>query len=87
MFSRLDGVIDPSKDRTKEIFNIDKSILETDKPKTWNVHIDGNMERQLEVDFSVYAMAVTKDLNININDVTVFEFYAGVTLIKQKTAK
>lgn len=81
----LDQVIEGKEGVNDELFNIEKEILENDKPNIWNVWKTGNMERALEVDFQKFAISVTKHTGQNLDNMTTFTFYAAVDLLKEET--
>lgn len=83
----LDSIIDPGERHQREIFNVEKQILERDKPKIWNVWKSGNMERVLEVDFQKFVVAVTENTNQDLSTITTFTFYATVEHLKEKYKK
>lgn len=85
----LEQIIDSEKDLSEDIFNVEKEILENDKPNIWNVHIDSknNMERVLEVEFQKYALAVTEDSSMRIEQTSVMTFYSKVLQLKEKYKK
>ena len=82
----LDSIIQDD-DSEKEIFNIEKEILETDKPNVWNVWKKGNMERSLEVDFQKFAISVIRKTNQSLDNLMTFSFYATVELLKEEAPK
>ena len=82
----FDSVIE-DKDYSEQIFNIEKEILEDDKPNIWNVWQENNMERVLEVDFQKFAISVTKLSGQNINEITTFTFYATIEQLKEENKK
>lgn len=55
-----------------------------DKPNIWNVHVEGNMEREIEVEFYKYAHSVTESSSIVLEQTTVFGFYAKVEQLIEK---
>ena len=67
-----------------KIYEIEKEILEIDKPNIWNVWQDNNMERILEVDFQKFGIAVTELSGQSLTDITTFTFYATVEHLKEK---
>lgn len=75
------------KDDDKDIYIIEKEILETDKPNIWNVHKKGNMERVLEVDFQKFAISVIRKTNQSLDNLSTFSFYATVELLKEEAPK
>ena len=83
----LDGIIEGEEGHEKELFNIEKQLLEQDKPNVWNVWNENNMERQLEVDFRKFALATTEGSNIQLENLTTFTFYANVERLKEKHGK
>lgn len=80
----MNQIINQNEDYSSELYKVEKSILENDKPNIWNVHIEGNMEREIEVEFYKYAHSVTQDSSISITDSTVFGFYTKVLQIIDK---
>ena len=83
----LESIINPEKNNEKYLFDVEKEILEHDKPNIWNTHKQGNMERALEVDFQKFALAITGDSNMRLEDTMTFTFYAKVELLKEKNKK
>lgn len=82
MNALLDSVIEMNFDEDNEkLFKIEKDILETDKPNVWNVWIQGNMERSLEVDFRKFAISVTEKTGQNIENLSTFTFYSSVEFL------
>lgn len=80
----LDQIIEQGSDQSGNIFNIEKEILENDRPNVWNVWSDGNMERVLEVDFRKYAVAVMEHSSETIEKISTFSFYATVEHLEEK---
>lgn len=83
----LDLIIEKKVSIKEEVFEVEKEILENDKPHVWNVHIENNMERVLEVDFNKFAIQVTELSNQRLEDMTTFRFYATVEYLKEKNKK
>lgn len=83
----LESIINPGDKHKREIFNVEKQILERDKPKIWNVWKPENMERILEVDFAKFGIAVTENTGQKLSETTTFEFYATVEHLKEKHSK
>lgn len=83
----LDAVIDQKEAESKDLFIVEKEILEHDKPNVWNVWKDENMERTLEVDFQKFGIAVTERSGQKLSETTTFEFYATVEHLKEKHKK
>jgi hypothetical protein len=81
----LDQVIENREDPSDELFDVEKEILENDKPNIWNVWKTGNMERVLEVDFQKFAISVMKHTGQVLDNMTTFTFYASVDLLKEET--
>lgn len=79
----MDGLIE-EKDIETVVYGIEKEILEQDKPNVWNVYVEGNMERVLEVDFHKFAVSVVELTGMDINKITTFTFYASVEHLKEK---
>lgn len=71
----------------KEAAKLKKQLLETVKPNVWNVNIENNIEKTIEVDFKVYAFYVTDHLKLDLKNITVFDFYASVKYKKEKFKK
>lgn len=86
-FAKLDAVIERDKDFSEEQYSIEKQMLEKDKPNIWNVHIKGNMERALEVDFQKFVIDVMGPSAKDIKEVMTFEFYSRVENLTEKKQK
>lgn len=78
----LDSIINQQIEED-QIFNVEKEILETDKPNVWNVWKKGNMERVLEVEFHKFAISVVEKLKQPLDTLTTFTFYATVEHLKE----
>lgn len=83
----LDKIIFQDETCKPKIYEIEKEILEIDKPNIWNVWQDNNMERILEVDFQKFGIAVTELSGQSLTDITTFTFYATVEHLKEKHQK
>ena len=83
----LDSIINSEKDFDDDLFSVEKEILETDKPNIWNVFTKGNMERVLEVDFQKFALAVTQESNMILDQTMTFAFYSELELLKERNKK
>jgi hypothetical protein len=81
-----DEIID-EKEIKDPLFEVEKELLENDKPNKWDIWADNNMERILEVDFQKFALNVTQLSGMNLNDTSTFAFYAGVEYLKEKNPK
>lgn len=81
-----DEIINNSNEE-KHIYDVEREILERDKPNTWNVWKNGNMERSMEVDFTKFAVNVSELSKQSIEDMTVFKFYATLEYLKEKHAQ
>jgi len=82
-----DLIIDKKESLKDNIYDVEKEILESDKPNIWNVNIEDNMERVLEVDFNKFAVQVTELSNQTIENLSTFRFYATVEYLKEKNKK
>jgi len=78
----LDSIINQQIEED-QIFNVEKEILETDKPNVWNVWKKGNMERVLEVEFHKFAISVVEKSKQPLDTLTTFTFYATVEHLKE----
>lgn len=67
-----------------ELYRVEKNILEYDTPNVWNVYYEGNMERQLEVDFQKFGVAVASQAGVDLDKVSTFTFYASLEHLKEK---
>lgn len=86
----LDQIIESHVDRSDNLFQIEKDILETDKPNIWNIWKEGNMEKMLEVDFRKFVIAVMSaaPTGEKVEEITTFTFYSTVEqLSEQKRPK
>ena len=55
-----------------------------DKPNVWNIHHKGNMEVEMETEFTKFMYAVGEHTNENLEEILTFEFYALVEYVKEK---
>jgi hypothetical protein len=83
----LDKVIENKDGVDQQIYRVEKDILEQDKPNVWNVWQENNMERVLEVDFRKYGLTVAEMSGQDLDNMTTFDFYATVELLKEKHSK
>ena len=83
----LDKVIENPLGIDKQIFDVEKEILEKDKPNVWNVWQENNMERALEVDFRKYGIIVGRMSNQDLTNMSTFDFYTTVELLKEEHSK
>lgn len=84
---QLESILNPKTFNPEELETIEKEILQHEKPNNWNVHVPGNMERKLEVDFHKYASAVKARTGIDLEKTTAFSFYATVEMIEDQQPK
>ena len=80
----LDNITDPGEEKEKQIFNLEKLILERNPPNIWNTHLPENMERFFESEFNKFLLAVCDNSNLDIDKVTVKTFYSKVEQIQDK---
>jgi len=80
----LDNITDPGEEKEKEIFELEKLILERNPPNIWNTHLPENMERFFESEFNKFLLSVCENSNLNIDKVTVKTFYSKVEQIQDK---
>ena len=80
----LDHVQDPSVTFDNHLDGLEREILVHEKPHSWNVHDENNMERTLEVDFAKYGVMVTERTGQRIEDITAFLFYVSVEAIEEQ---
>lgn len=59
-------------------------MLELRKPNVWNTNIAGNMEVETEVEFEKFLVSLSEYTNENLEEITVFRFYALIDLLKEK---
>lgn len=83
----LDKIILKTDSVNQNLYDLEKEILENDKPNIWNVWKDDNMERILEVDFQKFGIAVTELTGQNLQEISTFTFYATVEHLKEKHSK
>ena len=79
----MDAIID-GKSTEDAVFKLEKEILLQNKPNSWNIHDEVNLERIIEVDFAKYSITVSKHSGIDIDKVDVFTFYASVEQIENE---
>ena len=73
-----------NKDLSDSIFEVEKEMLEHQKPNVWNVYHENNLERTLEVDFTKYAISVKEHVDFDLEKCTTFNFYTSVEYITEK---
>ncbi len=78
----LEKMINPESHHVNAVFEIERELLEHDKPKIWNVHVPGNMERNLEVEFQKFALMVAEGQPLET--MTTMIFYSKAELLKEK---
>ena len=54
-----------------------------DLPKVWNIHEEGNEEVRSEVEFQKLLFALSERTNENLQDITVFRFFALIQHLKE----
>ena len=69
-----ESVIKPNPNQSFHIEDIEREILNHEKPNDWNVHNEENMERKLEVDFYKYAALIKSETGLNLKETMAFEF-------------
>jgi len=80
---RCDQIIQGKKYK-EQLYEVEKQILESDKPNNWNVHTPGNMERELELEFEKFGISVTKLSGGDLENMTVKRFYATVEQLEDE---
>lgn len=83
----VDEMIEPNDQIKKHIKEVEREMLEEDKPNIWNVHIQGNMEKILEVDFQTFGVAVCENSGQLLSNLSTMAFYASVNYLKAKFKK
>lgn len=76
-----------SEENEKEIARHDKNMLSMDTPDSWNVNAKDNMEVKMEVDFEKYLFAVAEHTKVDVEEVSVYRFYALEEFISEKLSK
>ena len=84
MKAEVDLIIDEDEAYKEEIFQAEKGMLELKKPNVWNTNIAGNMEVETEVEFEKFLVSLSEYTNENLEEITVFRFYALIDLLKKK---
>lgn len=84
MKAEVDLIIDENEAYKEEIFQAEKGMLELKKPNVWNTNIAGNMEVETEVEFEKFLVSLSEYTNENLEEITVFRFYALIDLLKEK---
>jgi len=59
-------------------------MLRLSKPSVWNVYMNGNAELEHEVGFEYLMFSVAEHTNEDLDNITVFRFYALLDHIKNK---
>ena len=84
MKAEVDLIIDENEAYKEEIFQAEKGMLELKKPNVWNTNIEGNMEVETEVEFEKFLVSLSEYTNENLEEITVFRFYALIDLLTEK---
>lgn len=87
MKAEVDLIIDENEAYKEEIFQAEKGMLELKKPNVWNTNIAGNMEVETEVEFEKFLVSLSEYTNENLEEITVFRFYALIDLLTEKHKK
>lgn len=87
MKAEVDLIIDEDEAYKEEIFQAEKGMLELKKPNVWNTNIAGNMEVETEVEFEKFLVSLSEYTNENLEEITVFRFYALIDLLTEKHKK
>ena len=66
------------------MFNTEREILNHETPNNWNVNVEENMERTLEVDFHEFALAVISETGQDLSATSAFVFYSTVGMLEKK---
>ena len=59
-------------------------MLGFNPPEVWNINTEGNMERQMEVDFEILLIAISDHTGIPVDNITVRRFYAIMDYLEEK---
>lgn len=79
----LDTIIDNDFDNDK-LRKVNKQLLEIFPVNVWNVNHENNMEIFMEVEFKKFLFSVGEFTNLNVENLSVFDFYALINHIKDK---
>lgn len=80
--ARLESLTNPEGHHKDAVFEIEREMLGYDKPKIWNVHVAGNMERVLEIEFQKFALMVAE--SHPLESMVTITFYSKAELLKEK---
>lgn len=78
----VDSVIEQKE---PDLHDIEKEILMNDLPNSWNIHDEGNLERHSEIEFQKLVIAVAKNSNMNMDNMTVKEFYSAIEYLEENS--
>ena len=59
-------------------------MLSKDIPNIWNIHLKGNMEIEMEVEFEKFLFAISEHTKEDMDKITVFRFDSLVDFIIEK---
>lgn len=76
-----------SEELENQIGRHDKNMLSMNTPSSWNINAKDNMERRMEIDFEKYLFAVAEHTKIDVEEVSVYRFYALEEFIREKLSK
>lgn len=79
----LDGILEDFEPDTKEE---ERKILKLQDYNIWNIHENGNLERQMTVEFEKYLLRVSEIMGgMDIGSKTVYEFYCLNEMLQEKS--
>ena len=62
-------------------------MLYMETPNAWNINKADNMEIEMETEFAKFLYTISEHTNEDVNEITVFSFYALTDFIKEKQPK
>ncbi len=71
----------------KNLESVKRELLELLKPNEWNVFVEGNLEKAMEVDFNKFATVVTETTGLKLEEISVFRFYSVLGYLQEKNKK
>lgn len=71
----------------KEIFDIEKNMLEISKPNNWNIYVQGNSEVEIDNEFQKLIISLSEFANGDVEHFSVFKFYNLIEILNEKSAE
>lgn len=72
------------KENEKGINDAYAELLKLEAPNSWNIHVRGNKEEEMEAGFQKFLLKVKEHVNEDVSNITVYKFYVLLSYINEK---